>query len=293
VRVRVGEVVRALREPDAHRGDRDAPAVEDLEELVEPLATRPEQVAFGHGAVGERELAGVGGLPAELVEGLRDRVARCPVFDDDVRDLVLAGAGGDRHAPRELGARVGDEHLRAVDDPGAVAELCGRAGRAGVGARVGLGQPERREPTTRREVGQPALPLLVGAEEGDRHRPERRVRGDGDRDGGVDPRQLLDGDRVRDRVAAGAAVALLDRYPHQPELGHLAYQLDGEARLAIELLRQGRDALARERADGVADQLLLWSEVEVHAARDPSRRPVRHVSRAGARPTVPSAPDTA
>ena len=35
LRVRVREVVGALREPDAHRGDRDAAAVEDLEELVE------------------------------------------------------------------------------------------------------------------------------------------------------------------------------------------------------------------------------------------------------------------
>src|SRR6188472_2712511 len=40
----VGEVVRALREPDAHRRDGDAPTVEDLEKLVEALAARPEQV---------------------------------------------------------------------------------------------------------------------------------------------------------------------------------------------------------------------------------------------------------
>src|SRR6266571_3170564 len=34
LRVGGGEVVRTLRQPDAHRGDRDAAAVEDLEELV-------------------------------------------------------------------------------------------------------------------------------------------------------------------------------------------------------------------------------------------------------------------
>ena len=45
--LRVGEreVVGALREADAHRGDRDAAAVEDLEELVEALPARAEQVA--------------------------------------------------------------------------------------------------------------------------------------------------------------------------------------------------------------------------------------------------------
>ena len=58
--------------------------------------------------------------------------------------------------------------------------------------------------------------------------------------------------------------------PMQAELGHLAHELDGEAALAVELLRDGRDALAREGADGVADQLLLRREVEVHAGADPS-----------------------
>src|SRR5439155_21252365 len=42
MRVRIGEVVCALREADAHRGDGDPAAVEDLQELPEPLATRSE-----------------------------------------------------------------------------------------------------------------------------------------------------------------------------------------------------------------------------------------------------------
>src|SRR5438128_3591070 len=85
LRVRAGEVVRALREPDAHRGDRDAAAVEDLHELPEALAARTEQIPLGHGAVLERELPRVGRMPAELVHRRRDLVAGCPVRDDDVR----------------------------------------------------------------------------------------------------------------------------------------------------------------------------------------------------------------
>ena len=238
---------------------------------MEALAARPEQVPLRDSAVGERELARVGGLPAELRERLGDRVAGRAVLDDDVRDLVLARAGGDRHAPRQLGPGVRDEHLRAVDDPGAVPQLRCRAGGAGVRARVRLGEPERGQPAAGGEVREPPFLLLLGAEEVDRHRPERGVGGDGDRDGRVDPRQLLDRDRVGDGVAARAAVALVDRDAHQAEPGHLAHELDGEARLAIELLGDGRDPLARERADGVADQLLLGSEVEVHAGRDGSR----------------------
>ena len=67
------EVVRALSQPDAHRGDGDAAAVEDLEELLEALAARAEQVALGDPAVVERQPAGVGRLPAHLVERRRDR----------------------------------------------------------------------------------------------------------------------------------------------------------------------------------------------------------------------------
>src|SRR5262245_6789954 len=44
LRVGGGEVVRALGETDSHRGDGDAAAVEDLEELPEALAARPEEV---------------------------------------------------------------------------------------------------------------------------------------------------------------------------------------------------------------------------------------------------------
>ena len=93
------------------------------------------------------------------------------------------------------------------------------------------------------------------------------MRRDRDRDRRVDPRQLLDDDRVRDRVGAGAAVLLGDRHPHQAELGELRDELVGEALLAVELGRDGRDALARELAHGLADELLLLGEVEVQAAR--------------------------
>ena len=149
-------------------------------------------------------------------------------------------------------------------DPLAVAQLGLRARRAGVGARVRLGQPERREPLARGELRQPLALLLLVAEQVDRHRPERRVRGDGDRDRRVDPRQLLDGDRVRDGVAAGAAVLLRDRQAHEAELGELRDELVGEARLAVELLGDRRHARLGEVADGAPDELLLVGQLEVH-----------------------------
>ena len=63
-------------------------------------------------------------------------------------------------------------------DPLPVAQLGGRARRAGVGAGAGLGEAERGELASRREVGKPLLLLLLAAEVVDRQRPERVVRRD-------------------------------------------------------------------------------------------------------------------
>ena len=102
------------------------------------------------------------------------------------------------------------------------------------------------------------------AEEEDRHRAERGVRRDRDRDRRVDPRQLFDGDRICDGVRAGPAVLLGDRDSQQAEVGHFAHELVREAGVAVELLGQRRYALPRERSHRVAEQLVLGREVEVH-----------------------------
>jgi hypothetical protein len=134
-----------------------------------------------------------------------------------------------------------------------------------VGSRAGLGEPEGGELLPGSEVGKPFPLLLLGAEEVDRHRPEGRVRRDRDRDGRVDSRQLLDRDRVRDRVAAAAAVLLRNRHPHKTEPRELGDEVVREAVLAIELLGDRRDLLLREVPDRAADELLLFGQVEVHA----------------------------
>ena len=105
--------------------------------------------------------------------------------------------------------------------------------------------------------------------------PSERVRGDGDRDGRVDSRQLLDRDRVGERVGAAAAVLLGDGHAHQPELGELLDELVGEAVLAVELLGDGRDLLLGELPDRAADELVLFGEVEVHAARRSASSTIR------------------
>src|SRR5207253_279492 len=117
----------ALGQADAHRGDPDPAAVEDVEEVLEAVAPAAEEARLGNPAGVEAEGPGVGGVPAHLPVGLADLVAGCPGRDDDVRDLLattveLAGDGGDRDAAGDLGSGVGDELLGSVDHPLAVVE---------------------------------------------------------------------------------------------------------------------------------------------------------------------------
>ena len=264
--VGVREVVGRLHRAEAHRGDRDAPAVEDLQELLEAHAARAEEIVLRHQHVGERQLARVGGVPTDLVERRALRVARRAVGDDQVGDLAVTRASRDRHALGDVGARVGDEHLRAVDPPLAVLELGVRPRAARVGAGLGLGQAEGREALARDELRQPLRLLRVRAEQIDRHRAERGVRGDRHADGGVDARQLLDGDRVEQRVATRTADFLGERDAHQPERGHLLDDLVREAVLAVDLLGDRADPRLREVAHHGAEILVLNGQIEIHRA---------------------------
>ena len=110
-------------------------------------------------------------MPAHLVHRLRDLVAGRPVRDDDVRDLAIARPRRDRHACADVRSGVRDEDLRAVDRPGAVAQLRRRPRRAGIGPGARLGQPERGEPLSGGELRQPLLLLLLVPEVVDRERP--------------------------------------------------------------------------------------------------------------------------
>ena len=250
-----------------------------VQELLEAGAARPEQVLLRHAAALEHERARVGRVPAHLAVRLALLVARRPVRHDQVGDLVLARARRDADDARDVGARVGDELLGAVDHPLAAVQPRPRAHVAGVRARLRLGQPERAQLAPGRQLGQPLGLLLGAAEQVDRLRAERRVRAHRDRDGGVHARELLDGDRVGERVAAGAADLLGERDPHQPELAELRDDLVRERLRAVELLRDRRDLALGEVADGAADQLVVGREVEVHPA-------IKALARGRARPAA-------
>ncbi len=127
----------------------------------------------------------------------------------------------------------------------------------------------RRSPEA--SLREPLGPLAVVAEEVDRHRAERRVRGDRDRERRVDARELLDAERVGERVSARAAVGLRDRHAEQTELRRLAQLGEGKPPVRVEFLGDRPDHALGESAHRVAEQPVLVREVEIHPRHDTGR----------------------
>ena len=137
-----------------------------------------------------------------------------------------------------------------------------RAHRAGIGARVGLGQAEAADQLAAVHRRQPALLLLLRAPAPDREHRERAL----DRDGAAHTRvaglELHAGDAVGDGARAGQAVAL-EVHAHQAEARKLGVDLPRQQALLEPLADLGQDALADELAHRVADRALLLGEESV------------------------------
>jgi hypothetical protein len=101
----------------------------------------------------------------------------------------------------------------------------------GVGAGLGLGDRERADDSPLASLRQPALLLLLGAVQRDRHAADGQVRAERE----VQPRVAAAvGERLErqpggEHVGAGPAVLLGDRQPGEPELGALLPDLGSHA----------------------------------------------------------------
>ena len=83
------------------------------------------------------------------------------------------------------------------------------------------------------------------------------MRAQRDRDRRVDPRELLDHQRICQRVPARSPVLLGERDAHQVELAEAADDRVRERMRAVELLGHRRDLLLGKLADGVPQQAVL------------------------------------
>jgi hypothetical protein len=269
VRVPQRVLEAGLDEAGRERGDRDAAVVERGEELGEPAAALAEQVLLRDAAVLERQGMGVGGVPAELVVRRLDCEALDAGRDDDRGDLVVAGLRGDRDERGDRGAGVRDELLGAVDDPLAVLQPGLGLGGPSVGAGLGLGEPEPGERVAGREVGEPALFLLLGAVREDRGdaEPYRTLERDAERL--VDASDLLDRDAQAGEVAAAAAVLLGYGQAEQAELAHLGDRFERELVGFVPFGGVRGELGVGELAHDLAERFVVFAQFERHGITSP------------------------
>ena len=136
---------------------------------------------------------------------------------------------------------VRDPLLRAGDRPAVAVCVGARWQRAGIGARLGLGQREGADLLAARERRHETLALLLVAEREDRKGAGARVHGDRHADTGIRTRELLEHEDVGEEVGAGAAELRRHTDAHQPELGELRVQLGWKPVLAVPGGRVGLD----------------------------------------------------
>ncbi len=255
-----------LRQPGAQRRDRDPALVQDGQEVGVAAAALAEQVRRRHAAVGERQLAGVGGVPADLGVFLRRGEARPRHRHQDRGDLLpaagqLAGHRGHRD-------QLGDARCPELVMNALVPLITHSPSSSRAVVRVapasepppGSVSPNAPSACPRAQPRQPLLLLLLGAEAVDRHRAERDPGLQRDRDRRVDPGQLLDGQAEREVVAAHPAVLLRERQAEQAHLAHLLDHRVRELGALVVVERRRRDDRPGEVGDGAAEGFLLVVE---------------------------------
>ena len=252
-------LVRSLSHAQAKGGDGDAAAVENLQAVDEAVAFDAHEILGGHAAVGENEFAGVAGAQAELVFLLAGTKAGGSLLHDESRDAaILFGGvgGGDHHADIGIVA-VGDEGLRAVDDPTAVF-LDGSGARAScVRAGFGFGERPAAQLLALRERRDVLLLLLFVAELVDVVGAQRIVRGDDDANGAVHARELFDDDGVLDVAHSRAAIFFREDDAEKTHFAELGNEFGGKLRGFVPLHDVRQDFGLGERADGAPELLLL------------------------------------
>ena len=179
--------------------------------------------------------------------------------------LCFAAGIGLREDERVVGdGRVRDPVLLAVEDVAVALAARGRPHRGDVGARGRLGQAEAGELLAAGLRHEVALLLLLRAVAQQRERVQPDVDRDQRPEGRLAALDLLAGERLGDEVEPGAAVLLGDDDPEQAQLGHALDHRHVELVVDVVLDRVRQHALVHELPDGVLDQPLLRSQVEIH-----------------------------
>ena len=144
---------------------------------------------------------------------------------------------------------------------------------AGIGAAARLGQRVAAERLAAAHARQPLGLLLLRPPLRDRLAGETVVDRDDPAHRRVGAAELLHHEAVRHRVEPHAAVLLGQRAAEEADVGELRDDPEIHPLRAVPLARVRDDLAVAERARGLADQLLLLGELEVHDRRILSQMP--------------------
>ncbi len=236
-----------------------------------------------HVAVAQKHLRRLRTLVADLVEVLPDGEARRPLLDHQNRHAPMARLRSrirlDQDRQRVGMPGVRDPRLGAVDDVVVAVPPRDCRDALEVAARLRLGERDAGTPLAGGEIREPSRTLIYSSELPQQHRGERMRAEDS---GHAHPRfrNLLEDDRIGDRVDGDAAVLLGHEHPEQAHRLHLVDDLFWVAAGQLPLARNRADALAREVAHQVAERGLLFGELEVHRS-SPSALSRSDLDRAG------------
>ena len=231
-----------------------------------------DDVPLRHPHVGQEDLGGAQAPANHRVELADVDAGRGVGYQDQAEALVLVRGGPGQHGDHGVRqVRAGAERLVAVEDEIiAVGHRLGlQAGGVGAGSRFGDRDAELG--LACQEAGQVRVALLGRPVVGDVRRGEHR----GHHGGGEVKAELGDRlaeDRVHHRVGLQAAVDLGHEHPEPAPVGDFLIRLVRElARLVVLADVLAPDLAIHEGVDGVAPQLLLVVEPEVHSSPFTSR----------------------
>ena len=161
-------------------------------------------------------------------------------------------------------AAVGDEALAAVQDVVVPVANGSHAVRRDVAAGRRLGQGERDQPLAGGQAREVAILLLVAAGQQDGQGAELLHDRDQAR-GRIGARDLLDQDRLGDRVECRAAVALLEARPEQVLPSQELLEVPRELLLLVDLRGARRDPFLGKLADDGAQLIVIGGGQVGHA----------------------------
>ena len=247
--------------------DPEARAVEGLHRDLEAVSFIAETVVDGDANIVELEFGCRRAADPELVlEPGGGEARRVGLHDEGGHPLattcirISQGEDGEHVGDRP----VGDEALRAVEHVGVAVASGAHSVGGDVAAGRRLGEPEGDQPLPAGEPREVTRLLLVGAGQGDGQRAE--LLHDWDQaGGGVDPRDLLRQDDLRDLVERGAAVLLLEACAQQVLSSQQLLEVPREFGAVVDLRCAGRDPLLRELAHHGAQLVVLLGRQIGHA----------------------------